>query len=178
VPQLGPTARTISDVHALIVACTHRVAHHFDSELPLFLYDIDLLCRGLDEPSWNRVRGLISEKRIRSVCARSLSLANDLFGTPVPTDLVAAPRNIEQDEPTAAYLRRALRRIDILRSDLSALGWRSRLQLLREHLLPSPAYMLASYGQRRMSLLPVLYIHRVLHGAFEWFRPLGTNREG
>ena len=49
VPQLGSAARSVSDVHALIIACTHRVAHHYDSDLLLFLYDIDLLGRRLDE---------------------------------------------------------------------------------------------------------------------------------
>src|SRR5438552_4169732 len=31
-PQLGPSARTIADVYALLVACTHRVAHHYDTD--------------------------------------------------------------------------------------------------------------------------------------------------
>ena len=172
VPQLGCAARSISDVHALIIACTHRVAHHFDSERLLFLYDIDLLGRRLEEASWDRVIGLASEKRIRCVCARGLRLAMDVFDTPVPPRVMTALSTVDH-EPTATYLRPGLRRVDILRSDLHALGgWRVRARLLREHLLPPPSYLLASYGQTRASLLPVLYTHRILRGALEWFRPL------
>jgi hypothetical protein len=173
VPHLGSAARSISDVHAWIIACTHRVAHHYDSELLVFLYDIDLLSRRLDEASWDRVIGIAAERQIRGVCARGLGLAADLFDTPVPPRVVTALNAVEEAEPTAKYLRHRLRRVDILRSDLHALGgWRVRAQLVREHLLPPPGYILASYGQTRMSLLPALYIHRILRGAREWFRPL------
>jgi len=173
VPELGSAARSPSDVHALIIACTHRVAHHYDSERLLFLYDIHLLGRRLDEASWNRAIGLASDRRIRGVCARGLSLAADLFGTPVPPRVGTALNAVEEAEPTAVYLRDRLRRVDILRSDLHTLrGWRGRAQLLREHLLPPPGYLLASYGQTRAALLPVLYIHRIVRGAFEWFSPL------
>ena len=159
--------------NALIIACTHRVAHHYDSELLLFLYDIDLLGRRLDVASWNRVIGLASERRIRRVCERGLRLAADVFDTPVPSRVVTALGAVEEAEPTAAHLRHRLRRVDILRSDLIALGgWRGRAQLLREHLLPPPGYILASYGQTRASLLPALYLHRILRGALAWFRPV------
>jgi hypothetical protein len=172
-PPLGPAARTIGDVHALLVACTHRVAHHYDSDCLLFLYDIDLLSRALDAGSWDRVIALASEKRIRRVCARSLGLAARLFDTPVPRRVLDAFTAADVVEPTAAYLRPVLRRIDILRSDLQALGgWCARGRLVREHLLPPPAYLLASYGRTRAALLPALYIHRILRGALRWFRPV------
>jgi hypothetical protein len=168
VPELGAAARSVSDVHSLIIACTHRVAHHYDSELLLFLYDIDLLGRRINEASWDRVIALASERRIRGVCARGLHVAADLFHTPVPTRVMTALEAADGAEPTAAYLRRRLRRVDILRSDLHALGgWRVRAKLLRP-----PRYILASYGQTRASLLPALYVHRILRGALEWFRPL------
>jgi putative nucleotidyltransferase-like protein len=173
VPPLGPAARAIGDVHALIVACTHRVAHHYDTESLLWLYDIDLLVRRLDERGWTEITGLASERRVRQVCARGLGLAADLFGAPVPPEVWAHLTSTHEVEPTAAYLRPHLRRVDILCSNLHALGgWRVRAQLLREHLLPAPRYILASYGQTRASLLPVLYVHRILRGAFKWFRPL------
>lgn len=173
VPPLGPAARSIGDVHALIVACTHRVAHHYDTDSLLWLYDIDLLARRLDERGWNEITALASERRIRQVCARGLGLAAGLFGAPVPAEVLAHLTSAHEIEPTAAYLRPHLRRVDILRSDLHALGgWRVRAQLLREHLLPAPRYILATYGQTRASLLPALYVHRILRGAFKWFRPL------
>src|SRR5207248_10147778 len=72
--------------------------------------------------------------------------------------------------PLHSFPTRRSSDLDILRSDLHTLrGWRGRAQLLREHLLPPPGYLLASYGQTRAALLPVLYIHRIVRGAFERF---------
>ena len=170
-PALGGSARAIGDVHALVVACTHRVAHHFDTDSLQFLYDVDVVARRLGEKQWDRVAAFASAKRMRRVCARGLQLAADRFATPVPSriwSVLAA----DGPEPSARYLEPRLRRVDILRSDLRTLGWRARLRLLREHLLPPPAYLLASYGTTHAALLPVLYAHRIVRGAFRWFRPL------
>ncbi|HYM23841.1 MAG TPA: nucleotidyltransferase family protein [Vicinamibacterales bacterium] len=171
VDALGPGARGISDVHALIVACTHRVAHHYDTDDLLFLHDIDVLARCLDCHGWPAVVRLATEKRVRAVCARGLGLATERLGTPVPADVMGA-LSAPADEPTAKYLKRGLRRVDILRSDLASLRWSGRARLLREHLLPSPAYMRASYGRSSPLLLPALYLHRIARGAFRWLRPL------
>ena len=171
-PALGPSARTVSDVHALLIACVHRVAHHFNSTSLLWMYDIHLVARAFDEAAWNRLAVLAAEKRIRQVCAHGLTLARQSFGTPVPPHVIAALGTGDDSEPTAVYLRGDLRRVDILRSDLQALGWRGRARLLREHLLPAPAYILRSYGHRQPLLLPFLYLHRIARGAVQWFRPL------
>ena len=47
-------------------------------------------------------------------------------------------------------------------------GWRDRLRLLREVTLPSPEYMVEAYGVGRNGrvLLPVLYVHRCVRGAW------------
>lgn len=171
-PQLGDAARAIGDVHALIIACTHRVAHHFDSESLIRVYDIALLAGRMDPAAWERVIALATDRRVCAVCARGLTLAAATFGAPVPPWVLEALD--ATGEPTAAYLRPELRRVDILRSDLRALGWGARARLLREHLLPSPAYVLASYGTGRRVLLPLLYVHRILRGVWAWFRPLAA----
>jgi Uncharacterised nucleotidyltransferase len=171
VPALGDTARAIGDVDALVVACTHRVAHHFDTDCLLFLYDIDLLARRLDAADWDRVAAIAAQRRVRQVCARGLTLAAGLLETPIPPR-VSRALTVDESEPSASYLAPELRRLDILRSDLLALGWRARARLLREHLLPPPAYVLRSYGTRHASLLPALYLHRMVRGAFKWVRPL------
>ena len=173
VRPLGSCARAIGEVHALLVACVHRVAHHHDEMVPLFLADIDRLARRLDAESWSRVLSLAASRRIRRVCARGLELSADLFGTPVPSE-VSRGLAAGVDEPSAAYLREGLRKVDILASDLRSLGWRARARLLREHLLPPPAYLMASYSTTRAALLPALYVHRIARGAFKWFRPLGS----
>ena len=166
------TARTLSDVHALLVACMHRVAHHYDADSLILVCDIDRLARRFTIADWDRFVALAAAKRIRAVSARGLALAHSCFATPVPPHVHTA-LGAADDEPSAAYLRQHLRKIDILRSDLRQLGsWRARLKLLREHLFPSPAYLLASSGSTRRSFVPALYLLRIVRGASAWFRPL------
>src|SRR5207247_9216068 len=90
----------------------------------------------------------------------------------VRADLAGFGCCVSSEEPSSAYLETGLRRVDILRADLRALGLRNRVKLLREHLLPAPAYVLRSYGQTRRELLPFLYLIRIARGASGWFRPL------
>src|SRR5688572_5411106 len=58
----GPVAgaRRIGDVHALLVACVHRAAHHFDADHLLMLYDILLLAQRLSDVGWRRFCGDVS----------------------------------------------------------------------------------------------------------------------
>jgi hypothetical protein len=171
-PGLGPHARTLCDVHALLVACVHRVAHHYGREFLVYLYDIDLLARRLNAEGWDSIVAGARAKRIRQVTRRGLESAASLLGTPVPERVAHALASSPGDEPTAAYLAAGFRKIDILRADLRELGWRDRLRLLREHLFPAPAFVLRSYGQTSPVLLPFLYFARIIGGASAWFRPL------
>ena len=63
--------------------------------------------------------------------------------------------------------------------DLQALpNWGARVRLIREHVLPSAAYMRAKYGVRSNAALPALYVWRVLCGLPKWFRrPAGNGRQ-
>jgi hypothetical protein len=49
--------------------------------------------------------------------------------------------------------------------------WSDRLRLLREVILPGPAYMLKAYGVAPSALgpalLPVLYLHRLASGGWK-----------
>jgi putative nucleotidyltransferase-like protein len=172
IPGLGASARTFCDVHALLTSCVHRVAHHYDREILLFLYDIDLLARRLGAEEWNRVASIAAQKQICAVTARGLDLAVRLFGTPVPSAVAAALAAGGADEPTAAYLRGGLRKVDLLWSDLLALKGRRRLELVWEHLFPPRRFLLESYGPHTRLPVPVLYVHRIFRGAYSWFRPL------
>jgi Uncharacterised nucleotidyltransferase len=180
VPALARAARVLGDEYALLVACTHRIAHHYDREILIFLYDIDLLARRLDVSGWDRVVEMARAKRICHVTLRGLDLASNLLGTPIPKPVRSAladdSTTSRGDEPTSVYLDGGLRKIDILRADLRQLKWRDRLRLIREHLLPAPAFVLRSYGQTRREILPVilpiLYLIRIVRGASAWFRPL------
>ena len=171
-PDLSPAARTLCDADALLVACVHRVAHHYGRDVLICLYDIDLLARRLDTRGWDVVVARASAKRIRQVTLRGLQAASSLLGAAIPERVAHALTQPAGDEPTAAYLAAGFRKIDILRADLQALRWRDRLRLLREHLFPAPSFVLRSYRQSSPVLLPLLYFARIICGAGAWFRPL------
>jgi hypothetical protein len=181
VPALGVHARAIGNAHALVLACIHRVAHHYDDPCLLWLYDIHLLWDihlFWGQPSFPEKGDshLFPEKvavpffaAAAALCARSLALTRERFGTPVPAALLDALA-ARADDSAAVFARG--RKIDVLISDLKALsGWRQRLQLLREHALPPPDYIRAVYGISSPLLLPALYAHRALTGAWRWVHP-------
>jgi hypothetical protein len=172
VPALGIHARALGDSHALVLACLHRVAHHYDDPCLLWLYDIHLLAkRGqvADPFFWREVGRLTQDRAAAAMCARSLTRAREWVNTPVPSALMEALA-ARADNSAAAFARG--RKIDVLLSDLNALsGWRQRLELLREHLLPPPDYIRSIYGVSSRLLLPALYAHRVVSGAWRWMQP-------
>jgi hypothetical protein len=172
VPALGPDARGLSAAHSLVIACVHRVAHHDSSERLIWLYDIHLLASVMDPASGERVADLVQAKQLRSVCAHGLMQAQARFSTSAQGTWVdRLQRTVEGNEPTAAFLRTDLKKVDILVSDLRTLSsWRQRLALIREHLFPPVAYMRKTYGVSNPVLLPFTYVIRAVTGARKWFR--------
>jgi hypothetical protein len=168
VAALGPAVRTLSAPDTLAVACVHRVAHHQDRVNLLWLWDIHLVASSLPDNEWDVLIASARAWRIQSVCARSLRLAVEYFGTSIPE---AALRDASaDDEPAAAFLREGVRQIDVARADLKALdGWRSRMSLVREHLCPPVSYMRARYVNCPPVLLPLAYVYRIVRGAPRWF---------
>lgn len=170
-PAVGPAARGPSDVHALALACLHRVAHHRASSRLIWLYDIHLLLERLDAGRRSDVEALAARAGLLAVCGRSIADAHALFGTSVPSGWGESLEARGKDEPAAAFLEGARTKFDVLRSDLRALpGWRSRLRLIREHLFPPAAYMRRATGIRHPALLPFAYVWRIVTGAGKWFR--------
>ena len=172
ISSLGHAAHGLSDAHALMLACMHRVAHHANSTRLLWLYDIHLLVEGMT-PSARETAGALARQRgLGTVCATGIALAADRFGTNVSRQWL---EGLETDDaasaPARAFLRTGRTRVDDLVSDLRALrGWRSRLRLLVEHALPPAAYIRHAYGVQSAPLTALAYLHRLFGGA-AWFRP-------
>jgi Uncharacterised nucleotidyltransferase len=172
VPQLGPSVRAPCAVHALAIACIHRVAHHYDADTLFQIVDIDRLARQFEAGDWIRFTALAQAGAIRAVCARGLTLSHAWLGTPLPENVLDALRT-NGDERTAAYLRDGFRKVDILASDLNSLPtWRLRVALLREHLFPPADYLLSVSDHNNRATLPFLYARRIVRGARAWFLPL------
>src|SRR5207248_540191 len=136
-PQLGEGARGVGPVHALAIACIHRVAHHQHDHRLIWMYDIHLLAGALEPGEADEFLELAHRKRIATVCMQAVSLAREKFATRLPAGLIEGLQDLSsanRDEPSAAYAGRQLRQIDGLLLDLAALkGWRLRLRFLREH---------------------------------------------
>lgn len=161
-----------SDADALVIACVHRVAHHYDDDLLIRICDVDRIARRLDGAGWAHVVEVARERRVRAVCRRGIMLAQTFLAAPVPESVVRALDG-GADEPSARYLEPGLRKVDILLSDLRALpNWRARICLIREHLFPPGDFVQAGEPPRRDIRLRFLYLRRILIGIRRWWRPL------
>ena len=173
VPQLGPAARTLSSVHALLLACLHRVAHHANSDRLIWLYDIRLLVEAMSPEEIERAAAMASAKSLQAITSAGVQRAMALVAAGGSRSGIE--RLLERtDDVTgrgAEFLNHDRAKVDELVSDLRALpGWGARLRLIREHLLPPAAYMRKTYGFSSPVLLPFAYARRAVLGAGKWFR--------
>ena len=174
VPRISPYARTFGLAHALFVSCVHRIAHHLDGEVLVWIYDIHLLVDAAGADELKRFETLATRAGACAVCARGLDAAAQYFGTRIPPDLSRAlAAGAARGEASAAFLRGDLRLVDLLGRDLAALdGWRARVALVAEHLFPPARYMREAYAPGSRWPLVCLYAYRIARGSPRWFRPI------
>jgi Uncharacterised nucleotidyltransferase len=169
---LGDAARAPDGPAALVIACLHRIAHHYGSANLLWLYDIHLLSAALNVESQQTFVDLVSRTRTGALCAGGLALANEAFGGAAAA---ALERRIDSRDVPAAWrrlMRPSVTQMDVLWSDLRVLGsWRDRAALLREHLFPPAGYMRAR-DAATTARLPYLYARRIVRGLRGWLKPL------
>jgi hypothetical protein len=169
----GVPAHVPARAHALLLACWHRVSHHYDVDELRWVYDLHLLAGDADPADLASVLAIARATRTGAVVARGLSLASTAFGTRLSdTFVVDLERTVpETSRSVSAYMQPDASKAGLLAADLRALAdWRSRLHLLREHLFPSAAYMFATYGGSSRLLLPAWYLRRIGGGALRWLR--------
>lgn len=171
VPRLGMQAFGLSAPPALLLACVHRVAHHFDSSRLIWLYDIHLLASALSQREWEIFLSLVEERKMAAVCRRSLDRTTARFHTRIPPTVrsdrrLCAPTG---DEASAVYTKPRRRTVDNVATDLQVLeSWRDRVRFVREHLFPPRRYMRDVYAVSSRTPLPLLYASRVVRGAWRW----------
>ena len=165
VPALGPFARGLSPVHALALACVHRLAHHAGEDLLIWLYDIHLLASSIEPSQWEQFVSTADRYGLGAFCRDSLQVAIRTFGTPVPAGLLDDRRlNAAPHDGRSAYLKPQSRFAAIVGDVRAVAGWRNRLRLLHQYVFPSPAYMRAVYANGRRLPLPLLYLIRAVRG--------------
>jgi len=170
-PPLSRGARGLSSVYALLMACVHRVAHHYDTDRLIWLYDIHLIASQLGAGEWQRFAALASDRGVLAVCRQGIARALAAFAGEwkIAAETAMGEPSSVKPEATAAYLEGDRRLAAHLLIDLRALSsWSLRWRLLKDQVFPSAQYMRDTYAPASGAPLPVLYTRRVLHGAKKW----------
>lgn len=170
-PSIAAHARAAGPVHGLLLACVHPVMHHRSVESLIWTYDIHLLASRISARDLDRFVEVAVARGVSAICAHQLAAARHRFGTSI-SDRAIARLSVRPHEPSAAYLRTGRRWHDELVSNVRGLPrWADRVRLLREVMLPGPAYMLKAYrlpsSFLSAALLPVLYVHRLASGGWK-----------
>jgi hypothetical protein len=167
IPAVGPVARTLSSVHALLLACMHRV-RHYNSDLLIWLYDIHLLAERLSGPEVDEFVAAARCSRITAICAAGLRRAAEHFHTAIPDGLLnrLTPAGMgDTPELSARYLAVPPWRARLL--DLRTQSdWRQRLRFICELATSDRQYLLNRYQRANPAWLPALYARRLVWRAF------------
>ncbi len=172
IPELGTTARGVSGVDALLVACVHRATHdenpyyqggvaHRGGDRLVWLYDLHLLALALDEGEWSELVRRAETKGIGRVCLDGLERARHRFGTPLPGWAVERLARLGDREPLSRYFAASGLRQQWL--NFAAIpGLPKKARFLADAVLPSAAYMRGRYPSG--GWLPWLYVKRATGG--------------
>jgi hypothetical protein len=176
IDALGPNARGLCAADALLLAAAHLVAHHVAEANLIWVADVDRLARALAPQDWcdfaARARGAGACAIARAV----LDAAARFFETPLPPVVLASlDAGARQEGVTRQFVtpRSPARRLWL---ELVAIrGWRTRMALLYEHLVPDADYMRDRYDARGIGLAWA-YVRRAGSGARAWLRPPTRSR--
>ncbi|QGZ93384.1 lasso peptide biosynthesis B2 protein [Terricaulis silvestris] len=175
IPKFCVGAMRASRVHALLIACMHRLTHRhapyysdgvalYGGDRLIWVYDFHVLASALTGAEWAELVSIAREKGLASVCLEALHLSEARFNTNFPEHVRAQLSRPGADERASVYLRSSS--AQQLQLDFFALrGVGAKLQFVREVTLPPPDYMRSKYAGASFSLLPWLYVRRVIEGA-------------
>jgi Uncharacterised nucleotidyltransferase len=172
VPPLGPHARTLAVVDALLLACVHRVAHHHDSERLIWLVDIALLRDRMGPEEHRRFWRMAADAGVVAVCSRSIELADAWMSRPARNRAAdwLSPVELERDEPSKRFLDREITYGRVILADLRALAPRDRIRRLWQLAFPPASFMRHNFPGHSTLSLPWLYLYRGTRGIGRLFR--------
>lgn len=180
VPGLGPSARTLDPVDALLLACVHRAGHAFQTvhdgdrirhggDRLIWLYDIHMLAGRMSDAQLEEFARYAAARKIRAICLDALQRSRECLGTIIPPRLLEELGKPGPSEPSASLISAGEggRMVD----DFLALErWRDRAQWLRELAFPDAAYMRWKYPDAPRTWLPILYVRRGMAAISRLFR--------
>lgn len=165
--RVGPGVRAPGRVHALLLACAHRAAHHTETEDAMWHCDIHFLASALTPAEWREFESQARRAGIARIAGTALDYVITRLGTNAPHDVVQRLLLVA-GEPSSRHLRPLGPLGDLWLELRARSGLQSRLRLLKQHVLPPRDYVAARYGYNGVALLPLLYAHRVINGLAHW----------
>jgi hypothetical protein len=184
-PMLCPGALGAGHVHALLLACMHRVTHkgspyythgvaHYSGNRLIWLYDIHLLARRLDLGQWDTFVRTARAKGLGTVCLDGFEAAASCFNTSIPETARVELARCPENRKVAAYFKRGSAYQQL--TDFRAIsGIYNKLRFISQTIFPHADYMRWKYPNARLSFLPVLYTRRVLAGLSKRLRNVRAN---
>lgn len=149
IPSLGPNARGLGPVHAMLHAAMHRSRNLINGmgDRLKWLYDFVVLEKHFGPDEWARLTALARERQLAGVTLSALEATSAMFGTAFPEGVLVAMREAAQGEPLDAG------RLDdwayMQAQTMRALpGWGAKLRWLWQRVFPSRDYMTYLYGDR------------------------------
>ena len=182
-PALGPHARALSPVDALLFACIHRAGHahapvyvdgvpHHGIDRLIWLFDIHLLLPRLTAPELEAFVNRARERRMKAICRDALSRAQERFATVIPPGAMDALAALDPDsrvEPSSRFLCGGRFRL-MVDNAVAMRSWRERLAWLGQIAMPSAAHMRRKYPDAASAWLPLLYLRRATAGFARLFK--------
>ncbi len=162
---------TLNATYQLLHLCAHRTAHltspQFSQHLTpsgdrlLWLYDIYLVSRHMNEDQWSRLAEISQDKQICSIVHAAIESASNWFPVSIPETARQKMLDAGQLE-LARHLLTGSRVRTLMVDILSLQRWQDRVDMLSDAAFPPSDQLLSIYGKTRKAWLPWLYIHRLL----------------
>ena len=173
-PRLGPHARALAPVDALLFACMHRAGHvhvpyHSGDDVfvggdrLIWLYDIHLLLVAMSAPEFDEFVSLAAAKRLKTICLDAVRRTRECFATPIPQAVLDGLQVCGMAEPSARYFTGGPGR-QMLGDFLALDGWSSRVQWLKGLGFPPVDHMRRKYPDAMIRWMPALYARRAFSG--------------
>jgi len=167
-PDLPNEVRGLSPKHAFLHACLHYYSggQHRGGRAPLvWVLDMDLIWRELDENDRNAVISLAIDRGFASFVAAALRLAEGKFQTPVDPATVDCLETAGIKEWRAWLLRPFQSKLhDALFEIRSEPNVAAKVRRLAAMLFPAAGYMKSKYPDGSVFGLPGLYLRRIVNG--------------
>lgn len=173
-PAIGPHARGVDPVYALLIACLHRANNllipqwignrpSYGDERLIWLYDFHLLLESMTLPQLSEFAALAKQKGLKTICREGIDQARACFHTRLPIQLQTELAIAAADEPIIRYQKSGMLRQRWM-DWLALRDPRDRFLFLWEHAFPPAAYLRQRFPHAAGRWLPLLYLRRLGEG--------------